>query len=111
MGFGDFTKGLRMRSDGDGNASTAAAAVGPAPAPNLTPLALACKRSDFETALALLEGGADPNETSGDGRTPLFFCSDVALVSMLVHFGADLDFADDDGDTPFMVYLRGENSN
>lgn len=111
MGLKDFFSGLKGHSSNDDGASSAPMSADLAPAPRLTPLSAACREGDFETAMSLLKGGADPNEASYDGRTPLFHCGEVALVSLLLHFGADVNYADNDGDTPIMKFLRGENFN
>ena len=110
MGLRDFFSGLKTRqNDDEKNAPVAAAPAESTQAAKLTPLAEACREGDFETAMALLKGGADPNEASYDGRTPLFHCNEVALVSLLVHFGADVNARDKDGNTPLMEILGGEN--
>lgn len=111
MGLKDFFSGLKGHSSNDDGASSAPMSADLAPAPRLTPLSAACREGDFETAMSLLKGGADPNEASYDGRTPLFHCGEVALASLLLHFGADVNYADNDGDTPIMKFLRGENFN
>lgn len=110
MGLRDFFSGLKTRpNDDEKNAPVAAAPAESTQAAKLTPLTEACREGDFETAMALLKGGADPNEASYDGRTPLFHCNEVALVSLLVHFGADVNAKDKDGNTPLMEILGGEN--
>jgi ankyrin repeat protein len=111
MGLRDFFNGLKKNSNIDGSSSPAPLPVEPSLVPRLTPLCAACKEGDFETAVALLKGGADPNEASYDGRTPLFYCSEAALVGLLVHFGADVNATDEAGNTPLMEILRGENVN
>lgn len=76
-----------------------------------SPLIKACEANDFDAAMRLLKEGADPNEKSPDGRTPLFFCSEVALICLLLHFGADANATDNDGNTALMTILNGENVN
>ncbi len=51
----------------------------------------------------LLDGGADPDQTDGQGRTPLLFAAQqgrLALVRLLLEHGADPRIADADGRTP-----------
>lgn len=74
-----------------------------------TSLIQACKNGDFDAAMRLLKQGADPNAASSDGRTPLFYCSEVALISLLIHYGANVNAADNEGNTPLMAVLKGEN--
>ncbi|KAI7831191.1 ankyrin repeat-containing domain protein [Gamsiella multidivaricata] len=41
-----------------------------------TPLHLACQDEHGETALALLEAGADLDRQNGEGQTPFDYCSE-----------------------------------
>lgn len=80
--------------------------------PNHIPeLSRACFSGDFALANSLLSSGADPNELSSDGKTPLFYCAEVAFVCLLEHYGADLNAADSEGNTPIFHFLEGENIN
>lgn len=72
-------------------------------------LSEACAAGDFNKAASLLKLGADPNEKSADGRTPLFYCEEVALVCLLEHFGADVNATDMSGNTPIVSFLTGDN--
>lgn len=74
-----------------------------------TELAAACEAGNFDRAIQLLRDGVNPNEALSDGRTPLFYCREVALVSLLIHFGADVNAIDREGNTPLMEILKGEN--
>jgi len=63
----------------------------------------AARRADRGTALEELERGADANERSADGTTPLHWAvynDDVELVSRLLEAGADPNAANDYGSTP-----------
>ena len=111
MGLRDFFSRFRTNSDDEMVGSGANPSTIPVTSSRVTPLAAVCEANDFDGAMDLLQGGADPNDVSRDGRTPLFYCNEVALVSLLVHFGADVNATDNEGNTPIMKYLRGENFN
>ena len=54
----------------------------------------------------LLERGADINQATNDGRTPLCIASQqghVEVVRVLAERGADIKKADNDGATPLQV--------
>lgn len=87
-----------------------ASSNGPASPSELPELSAACVKGDFEKAISLLDSGADPNERSADGRTPLFYCKEVAFVCLLEHFGADVNATDALGNTPLVQFLTGDNS-
>lgn len=67
------------------------------------PLGTAAFSRDGESALVLLEAGADPNGRGEGGFTPLFTAAqngDMELVRLLLQHGADPSLALDDGRTP-----------
>ena len=69
-------------------------------------LVAAAKRSDHQAVRALLEAGAAPGVTYGDGTTALHWAAhrDVpAIVADLLAAGADPDAADDHGVTPLAL--------
>lgn len=80
-----------------------------ATSPELPALSAACAAGNFDEAVFLLKSGADPNEKSADGRAPLFYCNEVALVCLLEHFGADVNAVDAFGNTPIISFLTSEN--
>jgi ankyrin repeat protein len=76
----------------------------------LTPLLLAARDGNMESALALLDGGADVNQRSdGDHTTPLLMATingqfDVAME--LLRRGADPKLASDAGATPLYTTVN-----
>ena len=63
----------------------------------------AAKNADWGTVRALVEQGADVNEASGDGTTPLHWASyrgDLNTVDLLIGVGADPNAPTDLGVTP-----------
>ena len=79
----------------------------------------ACAAGARETALALLEAGADPNARlateNGHGRTPLMSVvggadPDWGIVDALIHKGADVHATDDDGMNVFMYMTEAEGA-
>jgi ankyrin repeat protein len=111
MGLFDFFKKQNSSSPVATNSSDNMSSTTGAAQPRTTELAVACEAGDFDRAIQLLRDGANPNEVSSDGRTPLFYCKEVALVSLLIHFGADVNATDLEGNTPLMEILKGENVN
>lgn len=111
MGFFDLIAKNKTDSDNLKFVSDTTNNAAYQPKSNPTPLAEACEVGDFNKAIKLLKEGANPNEASSDGRPPLFHCSEVALVSLLVHFGANVNVTDKEGNTPLMEILKGENLN
>lgn len=74
----------------------------------LTPLLHAARAGNAEALLALLEGGADINQTSGDGTSPLLIAMlngyfDVGLD--LLARGADSNLASESGATPLYAVI------
>lgn len=72
-------------------------------------LILACKANDFNKAFLLLKKGANPNTKSDSGLAPLFYCSEVAVVCLLIHFGAEVNAVDFEGNTALVRFLTAEN--
>lgn len=72
----------------------------------LTALVFAARQGSMEAAKALLEGGAEINETDADGHTPLLIAilnNHDDLAQMLIDQGADVNLADKDGRTPLFT--------
>ena len=75
----------------------------------LTPLLHAARAGHVEAAGALLDGGADIDQTSGDGTSPLLIAMlngrfDLGLY--LVERGADPNVASDPGATPLYAVIN-----
>jgi ankyrin repeat protein len=78
----------------------------------LTALVLAAREGDIESARALVDAGADVNQTTEYGWTPLLTAvnnRNYALASMLIERGADENVANKGGWTP--LYLATDNRN
>jgi ankyrin repeat protein len=78
----------------------------------LSALHLAAREGDIESATALLDGGADVNQLTEYGWTPLLTAinnRNYALASMLMDRGADPNIANKGGWTP--LYLATDNRN
>ena len=78
----------------------------------LTPLVFAAREGHLETARALLDGGAQVNETTTYGWTPLLTAVNnrhYQLAKMLLEYGADANIANKGGWTP--LYLATDNRN
>lgn len=56
--------------------------------------------TNIETTKYLLDSGADVNAADKDGRTPLFFIEDFEILKLLVDRGADLKILDNEGKSP-----------
>jgi len=75
--------------------------------------ALAC---DVCAVRSLLDEGLDPGTANAQGFTALHFAAQArcpAVISLLLHAGADVDPRDDWGNTPLsraVFYARGENA-
>ena len=67
---------------------------------NWTPLHRACCSSCLEAATALLENGADVNAQGNARETPLHLADNIAMVRLLLLYGADPRKADRNGMTP-----------
>jgi uncharacterized protein len=78
----------------------------------LTPLILAARENDIESAKLLLAAGADVNQTSNAGWTPLLMATNnrnYQLGKVLVESGADVNKANAMAFTP--LYLATDNRN
>jgi ankyrin repeat protein len=63
------------------------------------PLHAAVNRDEIEVALALLKGGADPNQPAVDDWTALFYVRTPEAAQLLLDFGADRSCRDSIGRT------------
>jgi uncharacterized protein len=78
----------------------------------LTALHLAAREGDIESARALLDGGADVNQVTEYGWTPLLTAinnRNYALASLLMDRGANPNIANKGGWTP--LYIATDNRN
>jgi ankyrin repeat protein len=78
----------------------------------LTALTFAAREGDLESARALLDAGADINQTTEYGWTPLLTAvnnRNYLLAQMLIERGADVNLANKGGWTP--LYLATDNRN
>ena len=78
----------------------------------LAALHLAAREGDIESARALLDGGADVNQVTEYGWTPLLTAinnRNYALASLLLDRGADPNIANKGGWTP--LYIATDNRN
>ena len=72
---------------------------------NCSPLMIAIARNDCEMLSTLLDGGADVNESDGDGLTPLMAASVLGrkeIIGTLLSHGADVNVRTKDGHTAIM---------
>jgi ankyrin repeat protein len=105
--------------DGSGDDDQGDAAAGPprrGPAPNdggeLTPLVYAARSNDLESVKILLAAGADINQVTGYGWSPLLVATQnryYKLGAFLLDHGADPNLANKGGWTP--LYLATDNRN
>jgi ankyrin repeat protein len=90
-----------------------AAMLGGMTAPE-SPVADAAMRGDVATVRSLLQGGADVNETQGDGMTALHWAArndNTELADILIYAGANLDAGTRIGNyTPLHVAAREGNA-
>jgi len=71
-----------------------------------TPLCNAAKRGHEAVVRALIEAGADVNQTRDNSSTPLYIAAyngHEAVVRALIELGADINKANDNGATPLYV--------
>jgi len=104
------------RGGGGGGANAGAAGV-PARTPRittkggLTPLLHAARQGYIESAVALLDGGADINKTAGDGTTPLLMSiinAQFDLAMILTKRGANPNKMAFNGVTPLWAAVNAE---
>lgn len=78
-----------------------------------TLLMYACKKRQYNSALCLLDSGADVNITKGDGRTALWYAvnnNDLDLVQLLLQYHTD--FEDEIGSMHMkLIYICLNNEN
>jgi ankyrin repeat protein len=97
--------------DGDDSEVVVAGLVGSGGG-GLTALVLASREGDLESANLLLEAGADVNQVSEYGWTPLLTATNnrhYRLASMLIDWGADVNIANKGGWTPLYLATRNRN--
>jgi ankyrin repeat protein len=78
----------------------------------LTPLVYAARANDIDSVKALLDAGADINQTTGYGWSPLLVATQNRYYKMgayLLEHGADVNLANKGGWTP--LYLATDNRN
>jgi uncharacterized protein len=102
--------------DQNDDAAVAAFGRGRGPAPKdggqLTPLIFAVRANDLESVKVLLSAGADVNQTSGYGWSPLLVATQnryYTLGAYLLDHGADPNLANKGGWVP--LYLATDNRN
>lgn len=102
--------------DENDDAAVAAFGRGRGPAPKdggqLTPLVFAVRTNDLDSVKVLLGAGANINETTGYGWSPLLVATQnryYKLGAYLIEHGADVNLANKGGWTP--LYLATDNRN
>jgi ankyrin repeat protein len=97
--------------DTDDNVAVVAGLVGGGGG-GLTALVFAAREGDLDSTRALLDAGADVNQTTEYGWTPLLTAinnRNYAVASLLAERGADVNIANKGGWTP--LYLATDNRN
>jgi uncharacterized protein len=97
--------------DGDDSEVVVAGLVGGGGG-GLTALVLAAREGDLESANLLLEAGADVNQVTEYGWTPLLTATNnrhYRLGSMLIDWSADVNIANKGGWTPLYLATRNRN--
>ncbi|HES58350.1 MAG TPA: hypothetical protein ENO21_02860, partial [Firmicutes bacterium] len=77
---------------------------------NRTPIACATRDDHFDTLRLLLELGADPDEPVFFGGTALHWATDYESARALIDAGADINARSDDGRTPLMHAVQTSQS-
>jgi ankyrin repeat protein len=98
--------------DDDDNAEVVVAGLVGSGGGGLTALVFAAREGDIESARLLLEAGADVNQTTEYGWTPLLTATNnrhYHLGSFLIEWGADVNLANKGRWTP--LYLATDNRN
>ena len=75
----------------------------------VTALVLAVRENSLETVSALLAGGADVNQTAGDGSTPLVVSlmnAQAPMAKLLLDHGADVKIANLKGWNPLYLAIK-----
>jgi ankyrin repeat protein len=117
-GGGRGGRGAADAVDNDNDDAAVAAGIGgrrgqaPADGGALTALVYAARSNDLESVKVLLAAGADVNQTTGYGWSPLLVATQnryYKLASYLLDHGADPNLAHNGGWTP--LYLATDNRN
>lgn len=78
-----------------------------------SPLAGAVEAGDLDSAKLLLEGGADVNDTDGNGHTPLIIAvreGDFNMTELLLQSGADVNDTNRNEHTPLFIAVGAGSS-
>jgi ankyrin repeat protein len=113
---GRATAGVDQGFDQNDDAAVAAFGFRSRPAPKdggaLTPLVYAVRADDLDSVKVLLAAGADVNQVTGYGWSPLLVATQnryYRLGAYLIDHGADVNLANQGGWTP--LYLATDNRN
>jgi uncharacterized protein len=113
---GRATDGVDQGFDQNDDAAVAAFGFRGRPAPKdggaLTPLVYAVRANDLDSVKVLLTAGADVNQVTGYGWSPLLVATQnryYRLGAYLIDHGADVNLANQGGWTP--LYLATDNRN
>jgi ankyrin repeat protein len=102
----------RLQDDSDDDSVPLVAGLVGTGGGRLTALVLAAREGELESARALVNAGADVNQTTEYGWTPLLTAvnnRNYALAKLLIERGADVNLANKGGWTP--LYLATDNRN
>jgi ankyrin len=102
----------QFSEENDGNARPQRRGESEADGGGLTPLVFAARRGDIESIKAMVDAGADINQTTQYGWTPLLTATQnryYAAAAFLLERGADPNIANKGGWTP--LYLATDNRN
>ena len=78
-----------------------------------TPLHIACRKNNAESATLLIENGAAIDAINKFGETPLHYAvwkNNMDLATLLIKKGAAIDARDSDGETPLHFACRLDNT-